>query len=341
MRNKFVLLILAVVLLGVPACSKKSAPPSPAEKKIIFYRNPMDPKVTSPVAMKDDMGMDYLPVYEGENESAVPVAGQATVKVAPERQQLIGMTVAPVELRDLTMAIRASARVAYDPNLYSAILEHQQALAALPKDDSNQRVQAEASSLVRASKLRLRQMGLSDEQIKEVSRPGFDPSNLLLSKAGGRVWVYIDIYDFEAPAVKAGQKADLTSSASPGKTYEATVRAVDTVVNSETRTLRARAEVVNTDGALRPEMYLNAVIHVPSGRKLAVPESAVVDTGTRQLVYVEKSPGEFEPRAVTLGKKAEGFYEVISGVEEGERVVTSANFLIDSESKLKAAIQGK
>jgi Cu(I)/Ag(I) efflux system membrane fusion protein len=86
-------------------------------------------------------------------------------------------------------------------------------------------------------------------------------------------------------------------------------------------------------------MFLNAVIHVPAGHKLAVPESAVIDTGTRQLVYVEKSPGEYEPRLITLGKKAENYYEVIAGVKAGERVVASANFLIDSESKLKAATQ--
>jgi Cu(I)/Ag(I) efflux system membrane fusion protein len=248
-------------------------------------------------------------------------------------------------MRDLTTAIRASARVAYDPDLYNAILEHQQALAALKNGGSaGGNYQTETKSLIRSSKLRLRQMGLSDEQIEQVSKPGFDASNLLLSKPGGTVWVYIEIYDYEAPLVKAGQMADLTSAAAPGKIYKATVRSVDTVVNSETRTLRARAEAVNVDGSLRPETYLNAVIHAPAGRKLAIPSAAVIDTGTRQLVYVEKGDagsGEYEPREVTLGKKAEDYYEVLSGVKEGERVVASANFLIDSESKLKAASQGK
>ena len=99
------------------SCSKRSANetsngPTDHEKKIVFYRNPMDPKITSPVPMKDSMGMDYVPVFEGENEGSVPVAGQATVKINPERQQLIGVSVATVEPRSLTTPIRASARVA-------------------------------------------------------------------------------------------------------------------------------------------------------------------------------------------------------------------------------------
>ncbi len=342
-------LFFALVALFSPlilvSCSRNTGS---TEKAITQtkYHCPMHPSYVSEKPGNCPICGMQLVLMESEstqqNAVANSVPGQSTVKIPPERQQLIGVTVAPAETRDLTTAIRASARVAYDPNLYNAILEHQQALASLKSNGEQQgNFKTETTSLIHASELRLRQMGLSDEQIKEVSRPGFDASNLLLSKPGGKVWIYIDIYDYEAPLVKAGQKADITSAASPGKIYTATVRAVDTILNSETRTLRARAETVNTDGALRPEMYLNAVIHVPAGRKLAVPETAVIDTGTRQLVYVEKSAGEFEPRIVTLGKKAEGFYEVIAGVKEGERVVTSANFLVDSESKLKAAVQGK
>jgi len=311
---------------------------SNAEQKSISierkYHCPMHPRYVSDKPGNCPIcGMELvpsMPVTPGKQEAVVPVEGQATVDVSADRRQLIGVTVAPVERRDLTSAIRASARVAYDPDLYNAIYEHQQVLATHP-----------SPSLAHASELRLRQMGLSEDQIRDVSKPGFDPSNLLLSEKGGHAWVYIDIYDYEASSVKPGQKADLTASASPGKIYSATIRSIDTVLNSETRTLRARADVVNTDGALRPEMYLDAVIHVPVGRALAAPESAVMDTGTRQLVYVEKSPGEYEPRPVILGKKAEGFYEIVSGLKEGERVVTSANFLIDSESKLKAAAQEK
>jgi RND family efflux transporter MFP subunit len=152
--------------------------------------------------------------------------------------------------------------------------------------------------------------------------------------------VYIEIYDYEAPLVKAGQMADLTSAAAPGKIYKATVRSVDTVVNSETRTLRVRVEVPNPQGDLKPEMYLSATIHAALGKKLAVPDSAVLDTGMRQLVYVQTAPGQYEPREIRVGREASGYYEVKCGLKEGENVVTSANFLIDSESKIRSAVQG-
>jgi len=253
-------------------------------------------------------------------------------------EQKIGVTVSAVEKRELFLTVKAPSRVAYDPTLYSAILEYQETRKNRSQGSADN--QAESDTTVRASKLRLRQMGLSNQQIEEISRPGFDPSNLLLGQAGGKVWVYVDIYDYEAAFVKSGQKAEFTSPALPGQKIEGAVRAVDSIVNSETRTLRVRVEVPNPRGELKPEMYLSATIHAAIGKKLAVPDSAVLDTGVRQLVYVQKAPGQYEPREVRVGREATGFYEVLSGLTEGEQVVTSANFLIDSESKIRAASQG-
>jgi Cu(I)/Ag(I) efflux system membrane fusion protein len=241
-------------------------------------------------------------------------------------------------MRDLFITIKAPGRVAYDPNLYSAILEYQEARKNRSQGSNEGR--SEAESTARASRLRLRQMGLSDKQIEEMGRPGFDPSNLLLGQAGGNVWVYVDIYDYEASFVKPGQKAEFSSPAFPGQPISGVVRAVDSIVNSETRTLRVRVEVPNLKGELKPEMYLSATIHAALGKKLAIPDSAVLDTGTRQLVYVQTAEGQYEPREIRVGREASGYYEVVSGIREGENVVTSANFLIDSESKIRATLQG-
>jgi Cu(I)/Ag(I) efflux system membrane fusion protein len=259
---------------------------------------------------------------------------------SPSQQQLAGVKVAPVESRDLFVIVRASARVAYDPGLYSAILEHQAAVEAAKSSEGSAPFHTESEATVRASALRLRQMGLSEEQIHLVSKPGFDPSNLLLGKAGGTAWVYAEIYDYESGLVKPGQEVDLTAPSFPGKTLHGTVRAVDSIVNAETRTLRARIVTSNPDGSLKPDMYLNAAIHAALGRRLAVPEAAVIDTGTRQLVFVQTAPGQFDPRTIEIGRQADGYFEVRSGLKEGERVSTAANFLIDSESKLKAAVNG-
>ena len=320
----------------VPIDDASGQPAGTSGRKILYYRNPMNPSVTSQAPMKDEMGMDYVPVYEGDVSTSA-VAGQAPVKLTAGGEQQIGVSVSTVEVRDLVTSIKAPSRVAYDPNLYSAILEYQEARKNAHGDAE---ARSEAAQTVHASRLRLRQMGLSDEQISEIDQPGFDPSNLLLGQRGGKIWVYIDIYDYEAGFVKPGQQVEFASPAFPGQTIWGTVRAVDSIMNSETRTLRVRAEVPNPRGDLKPEMYLSATIHAALGKKLAVPESAVLDTGVRQLVYVQTAPGQYEPREVRVGREASGYYEVVSGLREGEKVVTSENFLIDSESKIRAAAQG-
>ncbi len=328
-----------------PICQMKliadeEAAPAKAEHKIVHYRNPMDARVTSPTPMKDPMGMDYVPVYADEMTSG-SVTGQANVQVSGGREQLIGVKLARAEVRDLFDSVRASAKVAYDPGLYSAILEHREAVSALQKgrDSGSAEFAAEAKSTVQASRLRLRQMGLSDDQIDQAGEAGYDPSNLLVGRAGGKIWVYIDLYDYEARLVKPGQKAVFESTSFQGRHFEGIVRSVDQVVNAETRTLRARAEVPNPNGELKPDMYLSAIVYAPVGKKLAIPDTAVLDTGARQLVYVSKEAGHYEPREVKLGREAGGYYEVISGLTEGEQVVSSANFFIDSESKIRAAAQ--
>ena len=126
----------------------------------------------------------------------------------------------------------------------------------------------------------------------------------------------------------------------PGKVFKGVVKAIDPMVEMKTRTTRVRARFENPDAQLRPDMFLNAAIEVDLGEVLTVPRSAVLDTGARKIIFVEKEPGRFEPREVVLGSAADNDYPVQSGVAEGEKVVTSGNFLIDSESRLKAALKG-
>ena len=280
----------------------------------------------------DDLGPAAAPA------SSVP--GQAAIPMNAAEERLNGVQTARVEPHDLRLTIRASAKVAYDPGLYSAILEHQAAVDALRKSPDSSPYHAESEATVRASRLRLRQMGLSDRQIGRMSEPGFDPANLLLGKAGESVWVYADIYDYEAELVGPGQDVELTSPAFPGRLFHGAVRAVDSNVNAKTRTLRARIETPNPDGDLKPDMFLNAAIHADLGRKLAVPEAAVIDTGARKLVYVLNAAGQLEPREIDVGRQADHYFEVRNGLQEGDQVSTASNFLIDSESKLRAAAQG-
>lgn len=334
-----------------PICSMKLVPMKSDEsnaaaaktsdpKKIKFYRHPMRSDVTSPVPKKDEMGMDYVPVYQGEDEAQVTVPGQAVVSITPERQQLIGVKTDAVQVRPLTKIIRASARVAYDPELYNTIVEYKEALESKEKVKQSPwpDVQERAAALVRAAALKLRQLGFSDQQIQNIDQDGSNSTNLLLAEKNGSVWIYAQIYESEIGLVQPGQTMEVTTPALPGKRFWGTVKSLDQILDSETRSLKARAEVSNPNGLLRPEMFVDAKIHVNMGSRLSVPEDAVINTGERQIVFVDQGNGKYEPREVRVGYQSEGYIEVISGVSAGEKVVTSANFLIDSESRLKAAI---
>jgi Cu(I)/Ag(I) efflux system membrane fusion protein len=152
------------------------------------------------------------------------------------------------------------------------------------------------------------------------------------------VWVYAQVYEYEASLVSPGQTMDVTAPSQPGRHFTARVAGIDTIVDSMTRTVRVRGLVQTPEKSLRPESFVQVTIRVPLGELVAVPEEAVLDTGAHQIVFVVKGEGTFEPRSVQLGRDAEGFYEVLSGLAAGEQVVTSANFLIDSESRFRSAL---
>lgn len=308
---------------------------------VLYYRSPMNPQMTSPTPRKDDMGMDYVPVYAEESGSS-SVPGQGAVTLSQERRQQIGMTSAAVKRRELAVVVRATGQVAYDPDLYHAITEYGEAVKARDavKESPYPDVHQRADALVQASDLRLRQMGLSQDQIAAIAGSTQPPTNLLFGGPGGTVWVYAQVYEYEIPLVKPGQSVELTTPAYPGRKFHGVVKSLDPILSAETRSLRARILVPNEEGLLSLQMYVDAAIHANIGDKLALPTSALVDTGTRKIVYIDLGSGRIEPREVEVGRQAEGYYEVLSGLREGEKVVTSANFLIDSESKLKAISPG-
>ena len=154
-----------------------------------------------------------------------------------------------------------------------------------------------------------------------------------------RVWVMASVYEYELPFLRAGQQAEMTLSYLPGRSIRGHVALVYPVLDAATRTVQVRLEFPNPDLRLKPEMYADVELRGDLGERLAVPESAVLSTGTRDIVFVAKGAGTFEPREVRLGLRASDAVEVLDGLSEGERVVTSGNFLIDSESRLKSALQ--
>jgi Cu(I)/Ag(I) efflux system membrane fusion protein len=168
------------------------------------------------------------------------------------------------------------------------------------------------------------------------------PGDVLFRIADHRVvWVLIDIAERDLGQVSAGAKVTIKPRGLGGQTFTGTVALIYPHLNAQTRTARIRVELPNPDEVLRPEMYVDAEIETGTPEPvLAVPESAVLDDGTRQAVLVDKGEGRFEPRQVKLGRRGGGYIEITDGVKEGEAVVTSANFLIDAESNLNAALKG-
>ena len=154
------------------------------------------------------------------------------------------------------------------------------------------------------------------------------------------VWVLADVYEVNLPFVRIGQPAEISLTYQPGKAWRGQVTFIYPTLDEKTRTVKVRIELSNPSGLLKPEMYANVEFKGSLGKALAVPESAVITTGERAVVFVAKGEGEFEPREVSTGVKVRNFYEIRSGLTAGEKVVTGANFLLDSESKLKAAISG-
>jgi len=167
------------------------------------------------------------------------------------------------------------------------------------------------------------------------------PADTLFEIAGiRRVWVLADVYESEMPFVALGQTARMSLSYLPGRTWTGKVSFIAPVLDEKTRTVKVRVQLENADGSLKPEMYADVVLERPLGRVVTVPDGAVLSTGTRSLVFVAKGDGRFEPRAVIPGARVDGVSEIREGIRAGEEVVTQANFLIDSESRLKAALTG-
>jgi Cu(I)/Ag(I) efflux system membrane fusion protein len=167
------------------------------------------------------------------------------------------------------------------------------------------------------------------------------PSDTLFEIGGlSRVWVLADAYEAEAAAVHTGDPAQMTLSYIPGRVWKGRVAFIAPVLDEATRTMKVRIELANPDAALKPGMFADVVLEQPLGRVLTVPESAVMTTGTRSLVFVARDRGRFEPREVKTGAHVDSWYEIRDGLAAGDSVVTQANFLVDSESRLKGALAG-
>ncbi|HEX2993952.1 MAG TPA: efflux RND transporter periplasmic adaptor subunit, partial [Anaerolineales bacterium] len=155
-----------------------------------------------------------------------------------------------------------------------------------------------------------------------------------------KIWVNADVYEYEVPFVKVGQMADMQLSYFPGKTYTGKVSYIYPTVDPVSRTVKVRIEVSNPRFELKPQMFANVELKINYGSHILVPQEAVMDSGDKQYVFLMHEGGMFEPRTIQMGPKLDGKVAVLSGLQPGDTIVTSGNFLVDSESRLKSAMGG-
>ena len=390
-----------------PGADSLATPATEQPRKVLYYRNPMGLADTSPTPKKDPMGMDYIPVYEGEMPEAGQQAGTNQIRISTEKIQRLGVRVEAASMRALGKTVRAAGRIepderrvyvispkfegyverlhvnvtgqpvvkgqplfeVYSPELVSAQREYAIAMQGVQAmSGASSEAQSGMKQLAESSLSRLRNWDLSSEQIGALVKTGearrtitfrspatgiitekkavqgmrFMPGEMLYQVTDlSSVWVLADVFEQDIGLVKTGAIAAVKINSYPDKVFKGMITYVYPTLKAETRTIPVRVELPNPGQLLKPAMFSQVEVQVGATVPvLTIPDSAVIDSGTRLIVLVQLKEGRFEPREVKLGARSDNYFEVREGVKEGEQVVVAANFLIDAESNLKAAVGG-
>ncbi|WP_109019005.1 efflux RND transporter periplasmic adaptor subunit [Leptospira kobayashii] len=252
------------------------------------------------------------------------------IYLSSEKQQSIGIRTELVSRRNLIKKISLYSSVAYDPELYNALLEYKQAV------QSSGLLPESSSSLGIANlQLRLKQLGLSTGQIQVWTSGRRDPSELIIGGKSGRAHIYSQVYETELSMAKPGLNIRFKTDVFPDKEFQGKIKSIDNIVDKNSRTLRLRSEVIDPGHILKPQMFGEAMIEISFPKLLTIPTSAVLDTGVRKIVYVQTNANSFRAVTVKIGRNVDTWSEVLSGLEEGQQVVSESTFLIDSEAKIR------
>ena len=371
--------------------AKPKEPPMGAEgapKKLLYYRNPMGLPDTSPVPRKDHMGMDYIPVYAGEEEDG------GTVRVSVGKVQRSGVRTEPAAMRRLvrpirapgvakpdertllTVALRADSFIeklyvnetgrhvregeplfrVYSPDMVKVQVDYRIATSSGNREDKGalQRLQnLQVPTAVMDELKRTREPVISFDWPSPVSGVVMQKKAIegMMMKAGDEmlrladlssIWVVADVAEQDLAQIRVGSKAKVTFRAFPNEVFDGRVTFILHELEMATRTAKVRVEVANPDHRIKHEMFSDVEINAGDGEpeRLSVSVSALIDSGNRQVVIVDRGEGRFEPRSVKVGLRGDGYVEIADGIKAGDNVVVAANFLIDAESNLKAALSG-
>ena len=370
-------------------------------KKPLFYRNPMNPEITSPMPAKDNMGMDYIPVYSDDSNKKSEPTG--AVSIDPVTVQNMGVRTAIAQTSELSHDIKTIGHVTYDeqritrlhpktegwiekmfisktgesvkkgtmllslysPQLVSSQQEYLLALSSLEtlKDSPFDDIRIGAEKMVKTARERLELLDVPEHQIHGLEHTGkikkglhiHSPFNGIVMNIGARegqhvtpqtelymladlskVWVFADVYESELPWVNVDDHVEMTLTGIPNKVFKGKLSYIYPYAEAKTRTIKVRLEFDNSDLLLKPDMFANVTIKTQQqNNMITVPSEAIVRSGERDQVFVVRKQGKFEPRIVEIGFSSNGLTQIVKGISSGEEVVTSSQFLIDSESKLR------
>ncbi len=403
-----VLVIAVISYLWLGSSSKSSAAnisnsskqTAQKERKVLYWRAPMNPSEVYDHPGKSKMGMDLVPVYEDE------ASGNGVVTISGAVQQNMNVKTAVVEDKDLSSQVVTNGILIVDEqneyivttrvngwieklyvnytgqvvnkgeklmDIYSPelVAAEQELLTALSYQSTvkNSKINEAAASgdeLLKNAVAKLELLEIPDNEIERIKETKDVKTYMTLyaQKSGtvilknvvegqkimagapllhianlSNLWLTADIYEYELPKIKLGSPADITFNFFPGKTFRSKISFIYPTLDNKTRTIKVRFDMPNYNNELKPSMFANVVI---KGRSLenypAVPEQAVLRSGQKNIIILDLGNGKFKPIEVTLGDYSDGYYQVLKGIALGDTIVTSAQFLIDSESNLRAAL---
>lgn len=304
-----------------------TAPDKGAEEgKILYWTCAMHPQIRRDGPGECPIcGMELIPVKAGQENR---------IRVDKSVGKMLNITSTEASVMPLERTLLLPARVAYDNDLYLA----QQEYLSSYRYSSDKLVGKSGKELLDATRFRLVLLGYTDGDIKKLEGQGSPDENLILPAK--KAWMFADIYEFDLKAVSRGESVNASVDAYPGVAFKGTVRFIEPAINPQTRSAKVRIEFDNPGGMLKSEMYASVEIKTSAGKRLAVPATAVIDTGMRKVVYLDFGDGTYASREVSTGFEGDKYVEITSGLKAGDKVVTSGNFMLDSESQLKSAAQG-
>lgn len=339
MKNKkiIVVLLIAVLLIGVFNLLRLKFT-KPKEKSSLERTQDESPQIEywtcsmHPQVKKDGpgkcpiCGMELIPVYKQDRDKIV--IDQVT-------RDKLGLKSQTVAYRSLIKTLRIPGRVSHDYELYVLEQEYLSILSGFNelKGTASKEVLDRQKALLDSARLKLKLLGFNEEKIKELEKVN-KPEESLIYPSGERVWIHADIYEQDLNIIRSAQKVEARIKGYEEEVFTGEIYTIEEVLNSQTRSAKARVKIADPKNLLKHEIYAELTVEIALGKRLTVPKTSLIDTGTRKVTYLDLGQGRYQPVQVKTGVEAQNYVEILEGLKENDLVVTDGNFFLDSQTTL-------